>query len=228
RFPEPGAATFEAAGLRWLRQAGGARVAEVISAGPGRLELERIDTGAPTPEAAFAFGSALARTHAAGADHFGYLPGDAPGYIGQVPLPLPPASEPAPTWGEFYARHRVLPFLRTAVEQGRIGHDKEKLIRAVADRLIAGELEHEQPVLTGRVARLHGDLWNGNVLWDARQGEAVLIDPAAHGGHAETDLAMLALFGQPFLDEILRGYQERSPLAEDWQQRVALHQLHPL
>ena len=25
----------------------------------------------------------------------------------------------------------------------------------------------------------------------------VLIDPAAHGGHRETDLAMLALFGCP-------------------------------
>ena len=33
-------------------------------------------------------------------------------------------------------------------------------------------------------------------MWTAEG--AVLIDPAAHGGHRETDLAMLALFGCPF------------------------------
>ena len=76
-------------------------------------------------------------------------------------------------------------------------------------------------------ARLHGDLWNGNVLWGA-EGRAWLIDPAAHGGHRETDLAMLALFGAPFLDRILAGYAEVAPLAVGWRDRVPLHQLHPL
>ena len=42
----------------------------------------------------------------------------------------------------------------------------------------------------------------------------VLIDPAAHGGHRETDLAMLALFGAPHLEEILAGYQEAHPLRD--------------
>jgi fructosamine-3-kinase len=41
--------------------------------------------------------------------------------------------------------------------------------------------------------RLHGDLWTGNVMWTS--DGAVLVDPAAHGGQRETDLAMLALFG---------------------------------
>src|SRR6478752_4834379 len=54
----------------------------------------------------------------------------------------------------------------------------------------AGTFDSAEPA-----SRLHGDLWSGNVLWTAR--EAVLIDPAAHGGHRETDLAMLALFGAP-------------------------------
>jgi fructosamine-3-kinase len=56
----------------------------------------------------------------------------------------------------------------------------------------------------------------------------VLIDPAASGGHRETDLAMLALFGCPFLDEILAGYDAAHPLAAGRQDRVPLHQLHPL
>jgi fructosamine-3-kinase len=76
-------------------------------------------------------------------------------------------------------------------------------------------------------ARLHGDLWSGNVLW-AADGRAWIIDPAAHGGHRETDLAMLALFGLPHLDRVLAAYDTSWPLAAGWQQRVPLHQLHPL
>ena len=76
-------------------------------------------------------------------------------------------------------------------------------------------------------ARLHGDLWNGNVLWGA-DGHAWLIDPAAHGGHRETDLAMLHLFGCPHLDEVLRGYEQVTPLADGWSDRIGLHQLFPL
>ena len=34
----------------------------------------------------------------------------------------------------------------------------------------------------------------------------MLIDPAAHGGHRETDLAMLALFGCPHWDFVVGGY----------------------
>jgi fructosamine-3-kinase len=64
------------------------------------------------------------------------------------------------------------------------------------------------------------------VLWSA--GRGWLIDPAAHGGHRETDLAMLALFGAPYLERIVAAYDEASPLAEGWQSRVSLHQLHPL
>ena len=75
-------------------------------------------------------------------------------------------------------------------------------------------------------ARLHGDLWSGNVLWSS--DGAWLIDPAAHGGHRETDLAMLALFGCPHLDTVLAAYDEAAPLAAGWRDRVPLHQLFPL
>jgi fructosamine-3-kinase len=56
----------------------------------------------------------------------------------------------------------------------------------------------------------------------------VLLDPAASGGHRETDLAMLDLFGCPFLDAVLEGYDEAQPLRPGWEQRVPMHQLHPL
>ena len=68
--------------------------------------------------------------------------------------------------------------------------------------------------------------WSGNLLWSGGQGW--LIDPAAHGGHRESDLAMLALFGAPYLDRIIASYREMRPLADGWRSRVPLHQLHPL
>jgi fructosamine-3-kinase len=64
------------------------------------------------------------------------------------------------------------------------------------------------------------------VLW--ADGRGWLIDPAAHGGHRETDLAMLRLFGAPHLDELLASYDEAAPLADGWRERIPLHQLHPL
>lgn len=226
-FPHPDAALFEAAGLAWLGEVdGGARVAQVRRVEPGLLELERVEESRPSPEAAETFGSALARTHAAGAPGFGFVPGETPLFMGRLALPAP---DPAPaSWGEFYATERVLPYLRRAVEQGRIGGTGQRVIEKVVARLLDGELDHPQPGLVGDgAARLHGDLWSGNVLW-ADAGEAVLIDPTAHGGHAETDLAMLALFGAPYLGEIVAGYERVSPLAPGWQDRVQLHQLNPL
>lgn len=75
-------------------------------------------------------------------------------------------------------------------------------------------------------ARTHGDLWNGNVMWTPLG--AVLIDPAAQGGHAEEDLAALAVFGFPMLERVLAAYDEASALADGWRDRVGLHQLHIL
>jgi len=68
---------------------------------------------------------------------------------------------------------------------------------------------------------LHGDLWSGNVL-AARGGIAGLIDPACHYGHAEVDLAMLALFGRPGPEffaaygPLEPGFAERQPIYQLW------------
>ena len=39
---------------------------------------------------------------------------------------------------------------------------------------------------------------------------------------------MLALFGAPYLDQIVGAYTETAPLADGWRKRIPLHQLHPL
>lgn len=56
----------------------------------------------------------------------------------------------------------------------------------------------------------------------------VLIDPACHGGHAESDLAQLTVFGAPYVDRIYAAYDEASPLADGWHERAGLHRLHML
>lgn len=78
----------------------------------------------------------------------------------------------------------------------------------------------------GGPALLHGDLWWGNVRW-AADGRGWLIDPSAHGGHPEEDLAMLALFGS-VPRRLLTAYEEVRPLEDGWEDRVELFQLVPL
>src|SRR5215218_7590982 len=142
--------------------------------------------------------------------------GDTDGFIARLPL----LNKPAPTWAEFFGQRRVLPYLKLARDNGRITPDEAIHVESVVARL--HDLVPEEPP-----ARLHGDLWNGNVLWGTEQ-RVWVIDPAAHGGHRETDLAMLALFGLPHLPRVLDAYEEVSPLADEWPDRVGIHQLHPL
>lgn len=215
----PGAARAEAAGLRWLTDAGTVRIPTVYGHDERHLVLDRVPQGSPSSRAATRFGRALAALHAAGAPAFGAAPPGGPvqAYIGRAPMRNVHGSG----WPAWYAEHRVLPYLRGAVDAGTIRPAEATVVEEVCVRLpdLAGPAEPP--------ARLHGDLWNGNVLWGP-DDEAWLIDPAAHGGHRETDLAMLALFGCPHLDQVLTGYQETAPLADGWVDRVGLHQLFPL
>ncbi len=256
-----------------------------VPPGPaGQLRTVRLPSGRPDAAAAEAFGRLLARTHAAGAPWFGAPPAGwaHDGVMGDAPLPLrqePPAAPATPGapddgaapdgsvtagapphdgtgWGEFYATDRLLPYLPAARPNGSLDADDERLIRRLADRLATGALDHPLPELVRTpAARLHGDLWSGNVLWttdpgllpdtpglaEARAAVAasprptvgVLIDPAAQGGHAESDLAQLFVFGAPHAPRIVAAYDEVSPLAGGpgaggFRDRLGLHQLHIL
>jgi len=217
RRPAPeGFFEAEAAGLAWLADAG-LPTPRVIRVEPGLIELERIDESRPTDDAAHRFGIELARTHAAGADAFGSRPAHwhGPLFIGSRGMPTTVSR----SWGEFYARARVEPFIDIAVAAGNLS-DPE-VVRRACDLVAGGRFDDDDPP-----ARIHGDLWNGNVLWSP--AGVVVIDPAAHGGHRETDLAMLDLFGCPYLDTIIAGYESVSPLRAGWRDRIPLHQLHPL
>lgn len=212
----------EAAGLEWLAAApDGVPCARVLGWDDTSLTLQRLESVPATPRAAVEFGRRLARTHDAGADGFGAPPDGwtRPGFFGPLHHPLPMSLIAHDTWGGFYAEERLAPMLALAATS--LAAETFSLIDAVMMRCRAGDLDDDDhPV------RLHGDLWSGNVMWTP--AGAVLIDPAAHGGHRETDLAMLALFGCPQLDEIYRGYQSVHALRPGWLDRIALHQLYPL
>lgn len=213
----------EAAGLAWLTVPGGPRVVRVVGVGEDHLDLERLEEVRPTPDDARAFGRALARLHDAGADAFGAPPdgwaGD--GFFGPLDQPLPLRAAHDDRWGRFYADARLEPLRADLAGRGRLTPTAAAGLDAVTAALRAGRWDDDEAP-----ARLHGDLWSGNVLW-SRDG-AVLIDPAAHGGHRMTDLAMLELFGAPFLGTIRAGYGEVHPLPAAYDELVALHQLYPL
>jgi fructosamine-3-kinase len=232
----------EARGLEWLAEPGAVRTPRVLEVAPDRLVLEWVQPGALSAAGAEELGRGLALTHAAGAPAFGD-----PGYGVGVPaggghqllkvnraasadpspevltstfgsLRLP--NDPTPDWPTFYAQRRLLALAQVALERGALSHAGAQAVEAVCERLPALAGPAEPP------ARLHGDLWSGNVLADA-EGRPWLIDPSAYGGHREVDLAMLRLFGAPS-ERVFAAYADVTPLAEGWEERVPLWQLLPL
>jgi fructosamine-3-kinase len=208
--------TTEAAGLRWLAAAHAVAVPDVLVVrddAPNLLVLGWIDEarGAASPGGEERLGRQLAALHRAGASTFGREDRRTTGSRG-----LP--NEPCATWAEFYGTQRLLPLARLA--RGVLAPVTLEALEALAGRLELFGGPDEPP------ARLHGDLWAGNRLIDVA-GASWLIDPAAHGGHREFDLAMMRLFGG-FGEACFAAYAEVAPLASGWRERVALHQVAPL
>lgn len=213
--PPPGFFTTEAAGLRWLRDAGAVRVPEVlaVSDDPAYLVLEWIEEGRRGPTTEQELGRDLAALHRAGAPSFGREDRRTTGSRG-----LP--NDPCDTWHEFLAQRRLLPLAALAREAGVLDAAALRGLERIAARCEQLVGPPEPP------SRLHGDLWGGNRLVD-RQGRSWLIDPAAFGGHREFDLAMMRLFGG-FGADVYDAYGEAHPLGDGWEERVELHQLVPL
>ena len=224
----PGEYAAEAAGLRWLAEPGALRTPRTIEVGEDYLALEWIEPGRLDGAGVEELGRGLAVTHVAGAPGFGdprlvaARDGDAgeggaaPASFGSLSLPNGPIAD----WPSFYVERRLRPLATLARERGALSETGVRAVERVCGRIAELAGPAEPP------ARLHGDLWGGNVMADA-EGRPWLIDPSAYGGHREVDLAMLRLFGAPS-ERVFSAYAEVAPLADGWEERVQLWQLAPL
>jgi fructosamine-3-kinase len=216
----PGIFSAEAAGLRWLAAASALPVPEVLAVADGPMDDHPVlvlpwiqPARSSSPHDEEAFGRGLAALHRAGAPTYGFSRN---GFIG----PLPLDNRPTATWAAFWWERRIEPFLRMAVDAGAVDLDGATSI---------SELEDELDDLVGPsepIARLHGDLWGGNVHW-SDDPCPWLIDPSAYGGRREVDLAMLGLFGGVGR-RAMAAYHEAWPLGDGYEDRVQLYQLYPL
>lgn len=176
------------------------------------LLMEHIPTS--TPNATFweTLGTSLAEMHHQSNESFGL---DDDNFIGD----LPQKNTLCTSWADFFVHQRLAPLLQQIIEKKMIDTQTQSAFFALFDRMDQ-LFPREAPSL------LHGDLWNGNVICNAKQ-QAVLIDPAVYYGHREMDIAMTLLFGG-FHPSFYTAYQARFPLAEGWQKRSTLCNLYPL
>jgi len=214
----PGMFAAEARGLAWLAEAGALRVPGLVAAGAGFLALELVEAAAPARDFDERLGRGLAALHRFGGPRFGL---DHDNFIGSLPQDN---AAVAGAWPEFFRARRLEPQLRRAVDDGLAS---SRLRRGFARLFTA--LEADAAAVVGPPeppARLHGDLWGGNLLCD-EAGAPCLCDPAVYGGHREVDLAMMRLFGG-FGARVFAAYGEAWPLAPGHAARVGLYQLYPL
>ncbi|APZ53843.1 fructosamine kinase family protein [Salipiger abyssi] len=179
-----------------------APVPEVLHQAGSLLCLQWLDEAPASAVGWQALGQGLRRLHNCRGAQYGWPEDYA---FGPQPIPNGHAGD----WPDFWARRRLLPFLPVLpMAQAR---RLEALARALPERLPA----RPTPAL------LHGDLWTGNALFG--DGNAWMIDPACYHGHAEVDLAMLELFGNP-TDAFWQGYGPQEPGRAE---RRPIYQLFP-
>jgi fructosamine-3-kinase len=215
----PGFFEAEARGLRWLAAAAALGLPQLLGVGDGEggaspfLLLEWVEPAARARDFDERLGQGLAALHRAGAPAFGL---DHDNFIAL----LPQDNRSEPTWAGFYRTRRLEPLFERARQRGfwdrALDRARDELLRRLPE-LVGPD---EPP------ARLHGDLWGGNLQVGAR-GEPLLIDPAVYAGQREIDLAMMRLFGG-FDERVFEAYTSSYPLVPGHRDRVALYQLYPL
>ena len=218
----------EADGLAALAGAGAVRTPEVAArSSPDEavpwLLLGWIEPGRPRRGGWSCLGRQLAALHRGVGTPSGGRPSQYGWHADNMIGSLPQANGRTRSWPEFWSRRRLRPLARDLRSAGALSARQAAVVDAAADSMadLAGPAaDADGPSL------LHGDLWSGNVLFDAA-GEPVLIDPAVYVGHREVDLAMARLFGG-FAPAFYRAYEEAWPLRPGHEARRSAYQLYPL
>jgi protein-ribulosamine 3-kinase len=206
--------TQEAAGLRLLTARSGVLTPTVVEVVPvvrgALLILEAVQVIDREPIHWRQMGQALAQIHSVKGDCFGLETHCYWGSFYQENRPLA-------DWPEFFWTRRIEPWLRAAVDSGKLPSEFVPQVEKVGN--ILSELcgPAVQPAL------LHGDAHQNNFLSTA-QGP-VLIDPAVYYGHPEMDLAYVDFFA-PVPADLLEGYQELASIDPGFGERRDLWLLH--
>jgi len=202
----------EAEGLDTLQVEGGPTLPRTYLSGPNFLLLEDLNPAQRGVDYWVAFGHQLATMHMHTNLQFGFHHDN---YIGSSPQPN--------LWMEdgyrFFAEQRLGFQSQMARERGLLSAVDVKKVERIAHRL-------EELIPVQDASLIHGDLWSGNAITDA-QGAPALIDPAAHYGWPETELAMTTLFGS-FPAEFYRAYEEVRPLETGYRSRFPIYNLYHL
>jgi protein-ribulosamine 3-kinase len=162
------------------------------------------------------FGIALAEMHKVSNPFFGL---DHDNYMGS----LPQSNTKASSWSEFFALQRLIPQWQLAKKDLQLAYlldcQAEKNFDSILNRL-------DDLVPETSPSLVHGDLWSGNFMVGL-SSTPVLVDPAAHYGHPETDLAMSMLFGG-FSAEFYTAYTAHSNMSPGFPERADIFNLYPL
>lgn len=206
----------EARGLDLLRGPAVLHIPTVHGAGerPGGayLVLEFISAGMQSGEYWPDFGRKLAQLHHQTAPQHGL---DFDNYIGA----LPQKNEWMPNGVQFFVENRLRIQAGRGLYEGKISTALFEQLQAFFER-IPSLLPEEAPAL------LHGDLWSGNVM-TGPEGRVVLVDPAAHYGLRESELAFTTMFGG-FDESFYAAYAEAFPLEPGFAERIPIYNLYPL
>ena len=212
----PGAASDmfagEAEGLEALRLPGGPRLPSPYLYDSEFILLEDLAPAERRTDYWPTFGRQLAIVHKHTHQRFGFSHDN---YIGSTPQ--------LNSWTDdgftFFTEHRLLFQARLARRRGLLGGKVLERVERLCTRL--PELVPEQPA-----SLIHGDLWSGNAMTGSA-GEPAIIDPAAHFGWAEADLAMTVLFGT-FPYDFYEAYDEARPLEAGFRERFQIYNLYHL
>jgi protein-ribulosamine 3-kinase len=202
----------EAEGLEELRIADGPRVPRAYLHGERFILLEDLAPAPRRPDYWPVFGRQLAALHDRTDSRFGFSHDN---YIGSTPQPNAWTADGY----EFFAEQRLMFQVRLAGKRGLVGNSELRQVESLTRRL--PELVPNQPA-----SLIHGDLWGGNAITDS-EGNPAVIDPAAHYGWAEAELAMTTLFGS-FPDVFYQAYQEVRPLEPGYWARFPIYNLYHL
>lgn len=201
RFPA------ESRGLESLRIPGAPKVPAIEHVSERILILEDLRPIRPRGNFWETFGIRMAAVHSVRGPAYGFFED---GFLGRTPV----GNEWLDDGWAFFAGRRLLPLLRACRDAGLLSPEECRLGERMASRL--RELLPGSPAVL-----LHGDLWAGNILSD-ESGTPCLVDPSAHYGWAESDIAMTFLFaGVP--EAFHRAWESTYHPDPGWRDRVPIH-----